>query len=73
MVIADEGNDFVVLGADLLDETFLGLGNDYVLGSKTTEQSMGGEGDDWIEIGAWTGAVGDNFDDQFAADSVKGT
>ena len=33
---------------------------------------MGGEGDDWIEIGAWTGAVGDNFDDQFAANSVIG-
>ncbi|MEQ1599794.1 MAG: peroxidase family protein [Methylotenera sp.] len=72
LIIADEGNDFVVLGSDVLDETFLGLGNDYVLGSKTTEMSLGGEGHDWIEVGAWTGAVGDNFDDQFAADSVRG-
>ena len=72
LVVAGDGQDFVVLGADILDEAFGGLGNDFVLGSKTTEQIMGGEGDDWIEWGAWTGAVGDNFDDQFAADSVLG-
>ena len=71
-MVADEGKDFIVLGADMLDEAFGGVGNDFIMGSKTTEQSMGGEGDDWIEIGAWTGAVGDNFDDQFAANSVNG-
>ena len=72
LVVADEGNDFIVLGADGLDEAFGGVGNDFVYGSKTTEQTMGGEGDDWIEVGAWTGAIGDNFDDQFQQDSVKG-
>jgi Ca2+-binding RTX toxin-like protein len=72
LVVADEGNDFLVLGADGLDEAFGGVGNDFVYGSKTTEQTLGGEGDDWIEIGAWTGAVGDNFDDQFQLDAVKG-
>lgn len=72
LVVADEGQDFIVLGADGLDEAFGGIGNDFVYGSKTTEQTMGGEGDDWIEIGAWTGAIGDNFDDQFQLDAVKG-
>ena len=72
LVVADEGNDFIVLGADGLDEAFGGVGNDFVYGSKTTEQTMGGEGDDWIEVGAWTGAIGDNFDDQFQHDAVKG-
>ena len=72
LIVADEGNDFLVLGADGLDEAFGGVGNDFVYGSKTTEQTLGGEGDDWIEIGAWTGAVGDNFDDQFQLDAVKG-
>jgi Ca2+-binding RTX toxin-like protein len=72
LVVTDAGQDFIVLGADLLDEAFAGTGNDFILGSKTTEQTMGGEGDDWIEIGAWTGAIGDNFDDQFARDSVTG-
>ena len=72
LVVADEGQDFIVLGADGLDEAFGGVGNDFVYGSKTTEQTMGGEGDDWIEIGAWTGAIGDNFDDQFQLDAVKG-
>ncbi|MDB5539512.1 MAG: hypothetical protein JWQ89_1239 [Devosia sp.] len=72
LVVADEGQDFIVLGADGLDEAFGGVGNDFVYGSKTTEQTMGGEGDDWIEIGAWTGAIGDNFDDQFQQDAVKG-
>ena len=61
-----------MLGADGLDEAFGGVGNDFVYGSKTTEQTMGGEGDDWIEVGAWTGAIGDNFDDQFQLDAVKG-
>ena len=72
LIVADEGQDFIVLGADLLDEAFGGVGNDFVYGSKTTEQTLGGEGDDWIEVGAWTGAVGDNFDDQFQLDAVKG-
>ena len=72
LVVADEGKDFIVLGADGLDEAFGGVGNDFVYGSKTTEQTLGGEGDDWIEVGAWTGAVGDNFDDQFQLDAVKG-
>ena len=72
LVVADEGHDFIVLGADGLDEAFGGVGNDFVYGSKTTEQTLGGEGDDWIEVGAWTGAVGDNFDDQFQLDAVKG-
>ena len=72
LVVADEGQDFIVLGADGLDEAFGGVGNDFVYGSKTTEQTMGGEGDDWIEVGAWTGAIGDNFDDQFQLDAVKG-
>ena len=72
LVVADEGKDFIVLGADGLDEAFGGVGNDFVYGSKTTEQTMGGEGDDWIEVGAWTGAIGDNFDDQFQQDAVKG-
>lgn len=72
LVVADEGQDFIVLGADGLDEAFGGVGNDFVYGSKTTEQTMGGEGDDWVEIGAWTGAIGDNFDDQFQLDAVKG-
>ena len=72
LVIGGAGQDFIVLGVDLLDEAFGGTGNDFILGSKTTEQSLGGEGHDWIEVGAWTGAVGDNFDDQFAADTVIG-
>ena len=71
LVVADAGNDFIVLGDDDLDEAFGGTGNDFILGSKTTEQSMGGDGHDWIEIGAWTGAVGDNFE-QDATDKVKG-
>ena len=72
LVVGDDGQDFIVLGADGLDEVFGGVGNDFVYGSKTTEQTIGDEGDDWIEVGAWTGAVGDNFDDQFQHDAVKG-
>jgi Ca2+-binding RTX toxin-like protein len=71
LVVSDAGNDFVVLGDDDLDEALTGLGNDFILGSKTTELSLGGEGHDWIEIGAWTGAVGDNFE-QNATDNIKG-
>ncbi len=71
LIVAGPGQDFIILGDDDLDEAFGGLGNDFIMGSKTTEQTLGGEGHDWIEFGAWTGAVGDNFE-QNATDSIKG-
>jgi hypothetical protein len=33
-----------------------------VLGSKLNAPTLGGEGDDWIELGTQDGAGGDNFD-----------
>jgi len=72
LVLAGSGQDFVVLGTDAGSVVFAGVGNDFILGSLTTERILGNEGDDWIEGGTFDGAPGDNFDEIFARDGVRG-
>ncbi|PBJ07706.1 hypothetical protein PS726_01828 [Pseudomonas fluorescens] len=64
------GSDFIITGEDA-SEAFGGQGNDFILGSKANEQDMGNEGDDWMELGAFDGAPGDNFD-PFGNDPISG-
>ncbi len=72
LILAGAGQDFVVLGGDAFSEVFGGEGNDFVLGTKNAERILGNEGNDWIEVGTFDGAPGDNFDEIFARDGVKG-
>lgn len=72
LVLAGDGQDFIVLGTDMGSEVFGGLGNDFILGNKNAERILGNEGDDWLETGTFDGAPGDNFDEIFASDSVRG-
>lgn len=72
LILAGAGQDFVVLGGDAFSEVFAGEGNDFVLGTKNAERILGNEGNDWIEVGTFDGAPGDNFDEIFARDGVKG-
>jgi Ca2+-binding RTX toxin-like protein len=72
LVLAGDGNDFVVLGTDMGSEVFGGLGNDFILGNKNAERILGNEGDDWLETGTFDGAPGDNFDEIFARDGIRG-
>ena len=51
---------------------FGGTGDDFILGSRTTERILGNEGSDWIESGTFDGAPGDNFDEIFARDAILG-
>ncbi|HEY4136577.1 MAG TPA: peroxidase family protein [Alphaproteobacteria bacterium] len=72
LVLGGSGQDFVVLGTDMGSEVFGGEGNDFILGNKNAERILGNEGDDWIETGTFDGAPGDNFDEIFARDSIRG-
>ncbi len=51
---------------------FAAKGNDFILGTKNAERILGNEGNDWIEVGTFDGAPGDNFDEIFARDGIKG-
>ena len=53
-------------------EVFGGEGNDFILGNKNAERILGNEGDDWLETGTFDGAPGDNFDEIFARDGIRG-
>ncbi len=70
LILGGHGNDFIITGEDV-SEVFAGTGNDFILGAKGNLQTMGNEGDDWIEIGTQDGAPGDNLE-PFASDSVNG-
>lgn len=72
LVLGGRGQDFVVLGTDAGSEVFAGEGNDFILGNLTAERILGNEGDDWIEHGTFDGAPGDNFDEIFARDGIRG-
>jgi Ca2+-binding RTX toxin-like protein len=72
LVLGGAGNDFIVTGPDAGTEVFSGEGNDFILGSPAVERILGNEGDDWIEVGTFDGAPGDNFDEIFARDEVRG-
>ena len=72
LVLAGSGNDFVVLGDDDLGEVFGGTGNDFIHADSGAERILGNEGDDWLEGGAFSGAPGDNFDEIFARDEIRG-
>jgi Ca2+-binding RTX toxin-like protein len=72
LVMGGSGQDFIILGTDMGSEVFAGEGNDFVLGNKNAERILGNEGDDWLETGTFDGAPGDNFDEIFARDSVRG-
>ena len=61
-----------MLGTDMGSEVFGGEGNDFIFGNKNAERILGNEGDDWLETGTFDGAPGDNFDEIFAKDSVRG-
>jgi Ca2+-binding RTX toxin-like protein len=72
LVLGGDGQDFVVLGTDMGSEVFGGLGNDFIFGNKNAERLLGNEGDDWLETGTFDGAPGDNFDEIFARDGIRG-
>ncbi|WP_210168345.1 peroxidase family protein, partial [Devosia sp. Root685] len=72
LVLGGRGQDFVVLGTDMGSEVFGGEGNDFILGNKNAERILGNEGDDWLETGTFDGAPGDNFDEIFAHDGIRG-
>ncbi|TCL64656.1 peroxidase family protein [Rhizobium sp. BK251] len=72
LVMGGTGQDFIVLGTDMGSEVFAGEGNDFILGNKNAERILGNEGDDWLETGTFDGAPGDNFDEIFARDSIRG-
>ncbi len=72
LVLGGAGQDFVVLGTDMGSEVFGGEGNDFILGNKNAERLLGNEGDDWLETGTFDGAPGDNFDEIFARDGIRG-
>ncbi len=72
LVLGGRGQDFIVLGNDAGTEVFAGEGNDFILGNITAERILGNEGDDWIEHGTFDGAPGDNFDEIFARDGIRG-
>lgn len=72
LVMGGRGQDFIVLGNDAGTEVFAGEGNDFILGNITAERILGNEGDDWIEHGTFDGAPGDNFDEIFARDGIRG-
>ena len=59
-------------GSDGGSEVFGGTGDDFILGTRTTERILGNEGNDWIEEGTFDGAPGDNFDEIFARDEILG-
>jgi Ca2+-binding RTX toxin-like protein len=61
LILAGAGQDFIITGEDAT-ETFAGLGNDFILGSRLDAFPNGNEGDDWLEHGLQDGAAGDNFD-----------
>jgi hypothetical protein len=72
LILAGDGNDFVVMGNDEGGEAFGGQGNDFILSTPTSFEMFGNEGDDWIENGANASIIGDNLDDGFARDSIRG-
>ena len=72
LVLAGAGQDFIVLGTDMGSEVFGGEGNDFIFGNKNAERILGNEGDDWLETGTFDGAPGDNFDEIFARDGIRG-
>ncbi|KWV56940.1 hypothetical protein AS026_32535 [Rhizobium altiplani] len=72
LVLGGDGQDFIVLGTDMGSEVFGGTGNDFILGNKNAERILGNEGDDWLETGTFDGAPGDNFDEIFARDGIRG-
>ncbi|GLS31382.1 Ca2+-binding protein, RTX toxin-related [Mesorhizobium albiziae] len=72
LVLGGAGQDFIVLGTDMGSEVFGGEGNDFIFGNKNAERILGNEGDDWLETGTFDGAPGDNFDEIFARDGVRG-
>ncbi len=72
LILGGAGKDFILAGQDGASEVFGGTGDDFILGSRTTERILGNEGSDWIEIGTFDGAPGDNFDEIFAEDKISG-
>ncbi|GAA0652672.1 peroxidase family protein [Brevundimonas lenta] len=72
LVLGGAGQDFVVLGTDMGSEVFGGTGNDFILGNRNAERLLGNEGNDWLETGTFDGAPGDNFDEIFAHDGIRG-
>src|SRR5690606_34446773 len=72
LILGGAGKDFILAGQDGASEVFGGTGDDFILGSRTTERILGNEGSDWIEIGTFDGAPGDNFDEIFAEDKIRG-
>jgi Ca2+-binding RTX toxin-like protein len=70
LILAGPGKDFIITGEDST-ETFAGLGDDFILGSRLDAFPTGNEGNDWIELGLQDGAAGDNFD-PFGQDPVVG-
>ncbi len=50
LILAGDGNDFVVAGRDP-KETFGGTGNDFISAGDSADIVFGNEGDDWIEGG----------------------
>ena len=72
LILAGDGNDFAVLGNDGDGAIFGGLGDDFLLSSPTSLPALGNEGNDWIEDGANAAIIGDNLDDGFARDGIRG-
>ena len=72
LVMGGSGQDFIFLGTDAGSEVFAGEGNDFIYGNKNAERILGNEGNDWIETGTFDGAPGDDFDEIFARDGIKG-
>ncbi|WP_249128098.1 peroxidase family protein [Bradyrhizobium lablabi] len=72
LVMGNAGQDFIFLGTDEGSEVFAGEGNDFIYGNRNAERILGNEGNDWIETGTFDGAPGDNFDEIFAHDGIKG-
>ncbi|MBR1187294.1 peroxidase family protein [Bradyrhizobium sp. AUGA SZCCT0160] len=72
LVMGGAGQDFIFLGTDEGSEVFAGEGNDFIFGNRNAERILGNEGNDWIETGTFDGAPGDNFDEIFAQDGIKG-
>ena len=61
LLFGEDGQDFIVTGEDATS-TSAGADNDFVLGSSRSLGTIGGPGDDWLELGHSGGTAGDTFD-----------
>ncbi len=61
LLFGEDGQDFIVTGEDATS-TSAGADNDFVLGSSRSLGTIGGPGDDWLELGHQGGTAGDTFD-----------